>query len=104
MPVSKGDLFFHIRADSEAYVYEAMSQFRRFLEDITTVVDETKGFRYFEGRAIIGFIEWTEAPQLEDAAVYGIIGDEDQLFETGSYAFVQKWTIQMVFWNHLTHV
>ncbi|MGU9993043.1 Dyp-type peroxidase [Ligilactobacillus salivarius] len=101
MPVSKGDLFFHIRADSEAYVYEAMSQFRRFLEDITTVVDETKGFRYFEGRAIIGFIDGTEAPQVEDAADYAIIGDEDPFFENGSYAFAQKWKHNMDFWNHM---
>ena len=101
MPASKGDLFFHIRADSEAYVYEAMSQFRRFLEDITTVVDETKGFRYFEGRAIIGFIDGTEAPQVEDAADYAIIGDEDPFFENGSYAFAQKWKHNMDFWNHM---
>ena len=101
MPASKGDLFFHIRADSEAYVYEAMSQFRRFLEDITTVVDETKGFRYFEGRAIIGFIDGTEAPQVEDADDYAIIGDEDPFFENGSYAFAQKWKHNMDFWNHM---
>lgn len=101
MPASKGDLFFHIRASDEAVVYEAMSQFRRFLKDITTVVDETKGFRYFEGRAIIGFIDGTEAPQIEDAADYAIIGDEDPTFENGSYAFAQKWRHNMDFWNHL---
>ena len=57
MPASEGDLFFHIRASNEAVVYEAQTQFMRFLRDITEVVDETKGFRYFEGRAIIGFID-----------------------------------------------
>lgn len=101
MPASAGDLFFHVRASDEAVVYEAMSQFRRFLKDITTVVDETKGFRYFEGRAIIGFIDGTEAPQVEDAADYAIIGDEDPVFENGSYAFAQKWRHNMDFWHHL---
>ncbi|MBA1434573.1 Dyp-type peroxidase [Bombilactobacillus bombi] len=102
MPASKGDLFFHIRARDEAVVYEAMNQFRRFLKDITTVVDETKGFRYFEGRAIIGFIDGTEAPSVEDAANFAIIGDEDPVFENGSYAFAQKWKHNMDFWGQLT--
>ena len=30
MPATKGDLFFHIRANDEAVVYEAMSQFMLF--------------------------------------------------------------------------
>lgn len=102
MPATDGDLFLHIRANDEAAVYELMSQVMLFLKDITTVVDETKGFRYFEGRAIIGFIDGTEAPQIEDAADYAIIGDEDPFFENGSYAFAQKWRHQMDIWNHLT--
>ena len=72
MPATKGDLFFHIRANDEAVVYEAMSQFMLFLRDITNVVDETKGFRYFEGRAIVGFIDGTEAPEMELASQYAL--------------------------------
>ncbi|KRM89066.1 Dyp-type peroxidase [Liquorilactobacillus vini] len=101
MPATDGDLFFHIRADNEAIVYEAQSQFRHFLKEITTVVDETKGFRYFEGRAIIGFIDGTEAPEAKDAAEYALIGDEDPVFANGSYAFAQKWLHNMEFWDHL---
>ncbi|MGY3765821.1 Dyp-type peroxidase [Vagococcus vulneris] len=101
MPASEGDLFFHIRAENEAVVYEAQTQFMRFLREATTVVDETKGFRYFEGRAIIGFIDGTEAPAVEDSAEYAIIGDEDASFINGSYAFAQKWRHDMDFWNHL---
>ena len=101
MPASAGDLFFHIRASNEAGVYECQTQFRRVLDSITTVLDETKGFRYFEGRAIIGFIDGTEAPAVEDAADYALIGDEDPQFENGSYAFAQKWQHDMPVWNHL---
>ncbi|KAA8373706.1 Dyp-type peroxidase [Leuconostoc carnosum] len=101
MPATEGDLFFHIRASNEAVVYEAQTQFRRFLKDFTTVVDETKGFRYFEGRAIIGFIDGTEAPAVEDAAQYALVGDEDKSFINGSYAFAQKWLHNMDFWQHL---
>lgn len=101
MPATEGDIFFHIRASNEAVVYEAQTQFRRFLKDVTEVVDETKGFRYFEGRAIIGFIDGTEAPAAEDAADYALIGDEDPDFINGSYAFAQKWLHHMDFWNSL---
>ena len=102
MPATKGDIFLHIRANDEAVVYEMISQCMLFLKDYTTVVDETKGFRYFEGRAIIGFIDGTEAPQVGGAADYAIVGDEDPFFENGSYAFAQKWRHHMDVWNKLT--
>lgn len=102
MPATEGDIFFHIRGSNEAVVYEAQAQFMRFLEDITQVVDATKGFRYFEGRAIIGFIDGTEAPAVADAAQYALIGDEDQTFINGSYAFAQKWAHNMKQWNQLS--
>lgn len=89
-------------SNDEAVVYELISQCMLFLKDYTTVVDETKGFRYFEGRAIIGFIDGTEAPQVEDAADYAIVGDEDPFFENGSYAFAQKWRHHMDIWDKLT--
>lgn len=101
MPATGGDLFFHIRASNEAIVYEAQKQFMQFLRPITTVLDETKGFRYFEGRAIIGFIDGTEAPSQQEADQYAIIGDEDPEFENGSYAFAQKWIHDMNFWDSL---
>ena len=101
MPATDGDLFLHIRASDNAVVYEAQTQFRRVLEDVTTVLDETQGFRYFEGRAIIGFIDGTEAPAIEDAADYALVGDEDPTFENGSYAFAQKWQHDMPVWNHM---
>lgn len=102
MPATDGDIFLHIRASNEAVVYEAQNQFMRFLNAITTVVDETHGFRYFEGRSIIGFIDGTEAPAPEDAAEYALIGDEDPEFINGSYAFAQKWIHDMPVWDHLS--
>ncbi|GAW63743.1 Dyp-type peroxidase [Ligilactobacillus acidipiscis DSM 15836] len=101
MPGTGGDLFFHLRASNEAVVYEAQTQFMHFLKDIAEVQDETKGFRYFEGRAIIGFVDGTEAPQIEDAAGYALIGDEDENYINGSYAFAQKWLHDMDFWNKM---
>lgn len=99
MPATGGDLFLHIRAADNATVYELTDQIMQFIKDITEVIDETDGFRYFEGRAIIGFIDGTEAPAEQDSAEYAIIGDEDPDFIDGSYAFAQKWIHDMQDWN-----
>lgn len=101
MPASEGDIFLHVRAGDEAVVYEVVRQFMVFLEPIATVLDETKGFRYFEGRAIIGFIDGTEAPAEFEAADYALIGEEDPEYINGSYAFAQKWLHDMDFWGKM---
>lgn len=95
------DLFIHMRANRAAALYEAMSQMRTFLDGFTKVINETKGFRYFEGRAIIGFIDGTENPVEDEAMQWAAIGDEDPEFRGGSYAFAQKWVHDMDFWNGL---
>ena len=101
MPASEGDIFLHVRAGDEAVVYEIVRQFMVFLDPIATVIDETKGFRYFEGRAIIGFIDGTEAPAEFEAADYALVGEEDPEYINGSYAFAQKWLHDMGFWGKM---
>jgi len=102
MPADGADLFLHVRAEKEAIVYELLALVMEYLRDYVDVVDETHGFGYFEGRAIIGFIDGTEAPLPEDSADYSVIGDEDPDFVNGSYAFAQKWTHDMSAWNALS--
>ena len=102
MPATGGDIFLHVRAKSEDVVFECMSQFMQFLRPFTTVLDETHGFRYLEGRAIIGFIDGTEAPSGPDSPPWAIVGDEDAQFAGGSYAFLQKWIHNMNFWENLS--
>lgn len=101
MPASEGDIFLHVRAGDEAVVYEVVRQFMVFLEPSATVLDETKGFRYFEGRAIIGFIDGTEAPAEFEAADYALVGEEDPEYINGSYSFAQKWLHDMDFWGKM---
>jgi len=102
MPADGADLFLHVRAEKQALVYEFVSLVMEFLRPHVDVVDETPGFGYFEGRAIIGFIDGTEAPAPDESADYALIGDEDPEFVNGSYAFAQKWVHDMPAWNALT--
>lgn len=95
-----GDLFFHIRALKVSACYELASIISQKLKNIVVPVDEVHGFRYFDGRSIIGFVDGTENPEYEDErASYAVIGDEDPEFTGGSYAFVQKYIHDMEAWE-----
>ena len=110
MPATKGDIFLHIQHRHQIIVLKdktdiSSAKYRPFtalhlIQPLSS--HQNFPFRYFEGRAIIGFIDGTEAPQVEDAADYAIVGDEDPFFENGSYAFAQKWRHHMDIWNKLT--
>jgi putative iron-dependent peroxidase len=67
-----------------------------------TVVDEVHGFRYFDDRDVIGFVDGTENPVGQAAFEATIIGDEDRPFAGGSYVIVQKYLHDMDAWNALT--
>ena len=97
-----GDLFFHIRAKRMDVCYELASIISNSLHGVVEHVDEVHGFRYFDGRAIIGFVDGTENPDSDEAYSYATIGDEDPFFKGGSYAFAQKYIHDMEKWNNLT--
>ncbi len=98
-----GDLFFHIRALNVSACYELASMISQQLNGIVTHIDEVHGFRYMDGRSIIGFVDGTENPEMEDErAEYAVIGDEDAQFTGGSYAFVQKYIHDMTAWQNLS--
>lgn len=82
--------------------YEVAAMIYDLTKDIADSVDEVHGFRYFDGRAIIGFVDGTENPDAEEAPGYAVIGDEDEFFADGSYAFAQKYLHDMAAWNALS--
>ena len=96
------DLFFHIRAKTADICFEVSSMIHTLLKDIVIPVDEVHGFRYFDNRAIIGFVDGTENPAADEAADFALIGGEDPYFEGGSYAFIQKYLHNMDVWNAMS--
>lgn len=97
-----GDLFFHIRATTQDICYELASIIHFRLKHTTYFIDETHSFRYFDGRSILGFVDGTENPEAILSDQYAVIGNEDQFFKGGSYAFVQKYLHDMDTWNALS--
>ena len=57
------------------------------------------GFRYFDDRDLIGFVDGTENPVGQEAVDATIVGDEDPAFAGGSYVLVQKYVHELDKWN-----
>jgi putative iron-dependent peroxidase len=94
-----GDLLFHIRADRMDMCFELATQLAERLSGVAATVDETHGFRYFENRDLLGFVDGTENPVGGEAIDATVIGAEDQEFAGGSYVITQKYLHDMASWN-----
>jgi porphyrinogen peroxidase len=96
------DLFFHIRAKNMDLCFELATQIMARIGNAASAVDEVHGFRYFDDRDLLGFVDGTENPrgaQMIDAV---LIGDEDPKFAGGSYVIVQKYVHNLDAWNQLS--
>jgi porphyrinogen peroxidase len=97
-----GDLLFHIRAKRADLCFELATQIMARLGDAASTVDEVHGFRYFDDRDLLGFVDGTENPRGEAVIGAAIIGEEDPTFIGGSYVIVQKYLHDMDRWNALS--
>ncbi len=97
-----GDLMFHIRAKRMDLCFELASQIMARLGDAATPVDEVHGFRYFDDRDLLGFVDGTENPAGQTAIDAAYIGAEDAGFAGGSYVIVQKYLHDLARWNELS--
>jgi porphyrinogen peroxidase len=97
-----GDLVFHIRAKRMDLCFELAMQIMSRLNGAVTIADEVHGFRYFDERDVLGFVDGTENPTGNVAVDAVFIGDEDPAFAGGSYVIVQKYLHNLDDWNKLT--
>ena len=96
-----GDLIFHIRAKRMDLCFELARQIMARLEGAVSTADEVHGFRYFDQRDLLGFVDGTENPTGSAADYAVFIGDEDPAFSGGSYVIVQKYLHNLKAWNAL---
>ncbi len=97
-----GDLLFHIRAKRMDLCFELATQIMIKLGQSVSPADEVHGFRYFDDRDLLGFVDGTENPTGQEAVDAVVIGDEDSSFSGGSYVVVQKYLHDLAGWNALT--
>lgn len=96
-----GDILFHIRARRMDSCFELATQITSRLDGAVSTVDEVHGFRYFDDRDLIGFVDGTENPSEQAAVEAAIVGAEDAAFAGGSYVLVQKYLHDLAGWNRL---
>jgi porphyrinogen peroxidase len=101
-PATPGDLLFHIRSARMDLCFELATQLVERLGDAVTIADEVHGFRYFDNRDLMGFVDGTENPQGPAAERATIIGAEDPAFAGGSYVIVQKYVHDLTAWNAIS--
>ncbi|BCJ52599.1 peroxidase [Actinoplanes sp. NBRC 14428] len=101
-PATPGDLLFHLRAGQVDVCFEMATKIVQRLAGAADVVDETHGFKYFDERDLLGFVDGTENPTGVTAERAVLVGEEDPGFAGGSYVLVQKYVHDMAAWNALT--
>jgi putative iron-dependent peroxidase len=97
-----GDFLFHIRAKRMDLCFELETQIMTRIRDAVSPVDEVQGFRYFDDRDLIGFVDGTENPRGKAAIDAVLVGEEDAAFAGGSYVIVQKYLHDLDGWNALS--
>jgi putative iron-dependent peroxidase len=94
-----GDILFHIRAASMDLCFELATHIMSRLAGAVSAVDEVHGFKFFDDRDLIGFVDGTENPVGEAADAATLVGAEDHGFAGGSYVIVQKYLHDVARWN-----
>ncbi len=93
-----GDILFHVRARRMDLCFELATQIMNRIGPAVEPADEVHGFRYFDNRDLIGFVDGTENPQ-GDAV---LVAAEDTAFASGSYVIVQKYLHDLDAWDALS--
>jgi porphyrinogen peroxidase len=97
-----GDLLFHIRAKYIDLCFELATQIMVRIGNAVAAVDEVHGFKNFDDRDLVGFVDGTENPRGTAVAEAALVGGEDAAFAGGSYVMVQKYLHDMNGWNALS--
>src|SRR5271168_4311989 len=101
-PATPGDLLFHIRAETMDVCFELAGRILKSMAGAVTVVDEVHGFRFFDNRDLLGFVDGTENPGGPIAISATAIGDEDPDFAGSCYVHIQKYVHDMPSWESLS--
>ena len=102
-PSTPADLLFHLRAKRMDLCFELVAQIMERIGSALSAVDETHGFRYFDDRDLLGFVDGTENPRGLAALNAALVTEaEDANHAAGSYVIIQKYLHEMEKWNSLT--
>lgn len=98
-PATPGDILFHIRAERPDICFEFERILLQALGSAVTMADEVSGFRYFDARDLLGFVDGTANPTGHEIGAAALVGAEDPQFAGGSYVVVQKYLHDLAAWG-----
>jgi putative iron-dependent peroxidase len=98
-PATPGDVFLHIRADRADLCFELATRVLDRLGAGFRPEFEVQGFRYFDLRDLLGFVDGTENPTGPDVVPAALVAAGEHA--GGSYVIVQKYLHDLTAWNAL---
>ncbi|MER2492530.1 Dyp-type peroxidase [Catenovulum sediminis] len=100
-PHTPFDIFIHIRSDRSDVNHLVGTQVCNLFGDSIHLAEQVKGFRYLDGRDLMGFIDGSSNPHGAKRKAVALVGDEDPEFAGGSYVHIQRYRHAMEQWNEL---
>ncbi|MFW6690272.1 Dyp-type peroxidase [Streptomyces sp. MAR4 CNX-425] len=97
-----GDVLFHVRSRRMDLCFELARRLCAELGDAVEVADEVHGFKYYDMRDLLGFVDGTENPEGRAAGAAVFTGAEDPRFAGGAYVMVQKYLHDLDAWEALS--
>ena len=98
---TSGDVFFHIRSQRQDVCFELTHRLMQHFEGLLDIVDEVDGFRYWDSRDLLGFVDGTENPSTPSDLLEAALVAEGPWISS-SYVIVQKYLHDLSGWDALT--
>ncbi len=95
-----GDLLFHLRAARFDMCFSLAQHILERFGDAVVPVDETHGFRSWDERDLLGFVDGTENPERFEAVASALI--PGGTWRGGSYVITQRYLHNLTAWNART--
>lgn len=102
-PATPGDILIHLRAPSIDICFEMAKQVGIALADEIDYEFELHGFKFFDERDLLGFVDGSQNPEGEDAVDAVLLTEEDDPnYVGGAYVVTQKYLHNMEAWDALS--
>lgn len=101
-PDSQADIFIQLAADRADVVYMLLQQTLQTLGSQVAVLFAWQGFRYLNGRDLLGHVDAPDNPRASERLALTVVGAEDEDFAHGSYLLAQVFAHHSKAWQALT--
>lgn len=101
MPGEPFDLLVQIRSDRSDVNHLMGLQIMALFANSVELVEQHKGFRYLDGRDLIGFVDGSTNPNGMKKRKVALVGDDDPAFAGGSYIHIQRYRHNLRRWENV---